>query len=85
LCSKDSHTWSLAFADEANALLLLLLRHPDTILPRAQIEREIYSWNELVESNAVDVLIHSIRQKFDKDLVRNIRGAGRMVTRSESP
>jgi DNA-binding response OmpR family regulator len=67
------------------ALLLLLLRHPDTILSRAQIEREIYSWNELVESNAVDVLIHSIRQKFDKDIVRNVRGAGWMVTRSESP
>jgi len=31
-----------------------------------------------VESNAVDVLIYSVRRKFDKDIIRNVRGAGWM-------
>jgi DNA-binding response OmpR family regulator len=34
-----------------------------------------------VQSNAVDVLIHGLRKKFDKDIVRNVRGAGWMVTK----
>jgi DNA-binding response OmpR family regulator len=41
----------------------------------------IYGWGEEVQSNAVDVLIHGLRKKFDKDIVRNVRGAGWMVTK----
>ncbi len=39
---------------------------------------------EEVESNAVDFLIHEIRKKFDKDIIRNVRGAGWMVVKSET-
>ena len=52
-------------------------------MPR-QIEERIYGWGEEVESNAVDVLIHSIRQKFGKDIVFNVRGAGWMSPKSRS-
>lgn len=61
------------------ALMQLLVERPGTILSRHQIEEQIYGWGEEVESNAVDVLIHSIRKKFDKDIIRNVRGAGWMV------
>lgn len=61
------------------ALMRALVERPGTILSRTQIEERIYGWGEEVESNAVDVLIHSIRKKFDKDIVRNVRGAGWMV------
>ena len=52
--------------------------------PRAQIEQRIYGWGEEVESNAVDFLIHEIRKKFGKDIIRNVRGAGWMVVKSET-
>ena len=61
------------------ALMQALVERPGTILSRTQIEERIYGWGEEVESNAVDVLIHSIRRKFDKDIIRNVRGAGWMV------
>ena len=61
------------------ALMQALVERPGTILSRSQIEERIYGWGEEVESNAVDVLIHSIRKKFDKDIIRNVRGAGWMV------
>ena len=61
------------------ALMQVLVERPGTILSRRQIEDRIYGWGEEVESNAVDVLIHSIRRKFDKDIIRNVRGAGWMV------
>jgi DNA-binding response OmpR family regulator len=66
------------------ALLQALMRRPGAILSRAQIEQQIYGWGEEVESNAVDVLIHAIRKKFDKDIIRNVRGAGWMVVKSET-
>jgi DNA-binding response OmpR family regulator len=65
------------------ALMQALMQRPGVILSRAQIEQRIYGWGEEVESNAVDVLIHEIRKKFDKDVIRNVRGAGWMVAKSE--
>ena len=61
------------------ALMQALVERPGTILSRRQIEERIYGWGEEVESNAVDVLIHCIRKKFDKDIIRNVRGAGWMI------
>ncbi len=59
-----------------------LIERPGRILSRAQIEERIYGWNEEVESNAVDVLIHSIRRKFGKAIISNVRGAGWMIPKS---
>ncbi|TAZ44112.1 response regulator transcription factor [Rhizobium leguminosarum] len=61
------------------ALLRALLERPGTILSRTQLEERLYGWGEEVESNAIDVLIHYVRRKFDKDIIRNVRGAGWMV------
>jgi DNA-binding response OmpR family regulator len=65
------------------ALLQALMQRPGVILSRAQIEQRIYGWGEEVESNAIDVLIHEIRKKFGKDIIRNVRGAGWMVVKSD--
>lgn len=65
------------------ALLHALLLRPGTILTRAELEERIYGWNEEVESNAVDFLIHGVRKKLGADVIKNVRGAGWMVTRSE--
>lgn len=64
------------------AVMHALMERPGRILSRAQIEERIYGWGEEVESNAVDVLIHSIRRKFGKDVILNVRGAGWMVAKS---
>jgi two-component system OmpR family response regulator len=64
------------------ALMAALLERPGRILSRSQIEERIYGWGEEVESNAVDVLIHSIRRKFAKDVILNVRGAGWMAPKS---
>lgn len=63
------------------AVLQALMERPGQILSRSQIESQIYGWGEEVQSNAVDVLIHGLRKKFDKDIVHNVRGAGWMVTK----
>ena len=64
------------------SLLHALMLHPGAILTRAELEERIYGWNEEVESNAVDFLIHGIRKKLGVDAIKNIRGAGWMVDKS---
>jgi len=64
------------------ALLHALLLRPGTILGRAELEERIYGWNEEVESNAVDFLIHGVRRKLGADVITNVRGAGWMVDKA---
>lgn len=58
------------------ALMFALLERPGTILSRTQLEEKIYGWGQEVESNAVDVLIYSVRKKFGAAAIRNVRGLG---------
>lgn len=61
------------------ALLQALLLRPGAILSRTELEERLYGWNEEVESNAVDFLIHSVRKKLGAHSIKNVRGAGWMV------
>jgi two-component system OmpR family response regulator len=61
------------------SLLQALLLRPGAILARSELEERIYGWNEEVESNAVDFLIHGVRKKLGPDSIKNVRGAGWMV------
>lgn len=63
------------------ALLQALLGRPGAILSRTDLERQIYGWNEEVESNAVEFLIYTVRKKLGHDAIRNVRGIGWMVER----
>ncbi len=63
------------------ALLAALLARPGAILSRAQLEDKLYGWNESVESNTVEVHIHSLRKKLGADVIRNVRGVGWMIAK----
>jgi two-component system, OmpR family, response regulator len=65
------------------ALMHSFLERPGTILSRRQLEDRIYGWGRAVDSNAVDVLIHSVRKRFGQSLIRNVRGLGWTVTSSD--
>ena len=67
------------------ALMHALLEHPGTIFSRSQIEDKLYGWGKEVESNAVDVLIHSVRKKFGQGVIRNVRGLGWTVILGGAP
>ncbi len=71
----------LLSAREFSLLQALLLR-PGAILNRTELEERIYGWNEEVESNAVDFLIHGVRKKLGANVIKNVRGAGWMVDKS---
>jgi two-component system OmpR family response regulator len=64
------------------SLMSALLKNQGVVLSRSQIETHVYGHGCPVESNAVEVLIHGLRKKFDKQIIRNVRGVGWMVAKS---
>jgi two-component system response regulator QseB len=64
------------------AVLEALISRPGAILSRAQLEERIYGWGEEVESNAVEVFVHSLRKKLGAEFIRTVRGAGYMVPKA---
>jgi two-component system, OmpR family, response regulator QseB len=61
------------------ALLHALIEHPGRILSRAQLEERLYGWGEEVESNVIEVHVHTLRRKLGADFIRNVRGVGYRV------
>jgi DNA-binding response OmpR family regulator len=61
------------------AVLEALLQRPGAILSRAQLEDRLYGWGTQVESNAVEVYIHSLRRKLGSDSIRTMRGVGYFI------
>ena len=62
-------------------ILHALMQRPGAILSRTDLEDRVYGWGEEVESNAIEYLIHSLRKKLGSEAIRNIRGAGWMVSK----
>jgi len=58
------------------AILHALMIRPGQILSRTQIEEKLYGWQEEVESNAVEVHIHNLRNKLGPGLIQTVRGVG---------
>jgi two-component system response regulator QseB len=61
------------------ALLHALAARPGVVYSRTQLEEKLYGWGREVESNTVEVYIHSLRRKLGADLIHNVRGVGYMV------
>jgi two-component system response regulator QseB len=41
--------------------------------------QSMYSWDEEVDSNALEVHIHNLRKKLNANFIRTIRGVGYLV------
>lgn len=67
------------------SLLQKLLENNGQVLSREQLMQSIYSWDEDVDSNALEVHIHNLRKKLNANYIRTIRGVGYMAEKKESP
>lgn len=61
-------------------LLLLLLRHPNTVLTRDEILAAVWQGEKAAASNVVDVYVRYLRQKLEQGgegrLIHTVRGQG---------
>lgn len=51
------------------------------VLSREQLEQQLYSWGQEVDSNAIEVHIHNLRRKLGSSLIQTVRGVGYMLLR----
>ena len=63
------------------ALLKLLLENINKVISRSRLEELLYSWDDSLESNALEVYIHYLRKKLGTSLIKTIRGVGYIIER----
>jgi DNA-binding response OmpR family regulator len=62
-------------------LLQAFMLGADRVLSREQLQQQLYSWGQEVDSNAVEVHIHNLRRKLGATLIHTVRGVGYMLQR----
>ncbi len=60
-------------------ILKILLESVGKVKSRSYLEELLYSWDNSVESNAVEVYIHHLRKKLGSNLIKTIRGVGYVI------
>lgn len=63
------------------AVLHALLARPGKVWSIAQLQDNLYGWDEEVGSNTVEVYIHALRKKLGSHFIQNIRGVGYVIPR----
>lgn len=64
-------------------LLEALVTHRDKVMTRSQLEQSLYSWDDEIESNALEVHVHNLRKKLPVPIIKTVRGVGYMIKKSE--
>jgi DNA-binding response OmpR family regulator len=65
-------------------LLHTLMLNAGRVLSREQLEQQLYSWGQEVESNAIEVHVHRLRRKLGIALIQTVRGVGYVLMRSST-
>ncbi len=61
------------------AVVELLMRKSGGLVTRAEIEEELYGFDDDIGSNAIEVHIHNLRRKLGTHFITNVKGRGYRV------
>lgn len=61
------------------ALLQKLLENTGKVVTKDALEQALYSWDNELDSNALEVHIHHLRKKLGSDAIRTVRGVGYII------
>ena len=72
---------AVALSNREFALLQAFMLGAGRVLSREQLEQQLYSWGQEVDSNAIEVHIHNMRRKLGNTLIHTVRGVGYTLLR----
>ncbi len=58
------------------AILSRLIMRAGQTVNRELLQQDLYTWNDDLSSNTLEVHIHNLRRKLGKDRIRTVRGIG---------
>ena len=61
------------------AVLERLLRRPNAIIAKSEIEDSLYEFGAEIDSNAVEVYVSRLRKKLGREAIKTVRGVGYKV------
>jgi len=61
------------------ALLQILMKRAGKLVRRESLEDSLYGLDNIVGKGALEVLVHSLRRKLGRDMIKNVRGFGYMI------
>ncbi len=71
----------VALSNREFDLLQAFMLGAGRVLTREQLEQQLYSWGQEVDSNAIEVHIHNLRRKLGNALIHTVRGVGYTLLR----
>jgi DNA-binding response OmpR family regulator len=61
------------------SLLYELMREAGRVLSKEQLVQRLYTWDQEIESNAIEVHIHHLRRKLAPQVIITLRGVGYLL------
>lgn len=61
------------------SILQMLMENNHKVVSKSKLENSLYSWDDNVESNVIEVHIHNLRKKIGENFIKNIRSVGYMI------
>lgn len=74
LVKKDENP--LLLSQKEYELLIFLTKHRDSMVSNYMIESQLWSNEEFINSNVIQVTIYNLRKKIGKCFIKNFRGLG---------
>lgn len=66
------------------SLLETFMQHPDQVLKTEQLLDKIYGFQDIIESNALNVHIYHLRQKIHSEIIQTVRGVGYILKKGSA-
>lgn len=61
------------------AILKMLLENIGKTVSKSRLEDLLYSWDDAIESNTIEVHIHYLRKKIGQNFIKTLRGVGYLI------
>lgn len=74
--SVKKENTNLLLTQKEYELLLFLIKNKNKIVSNAMIEEQLWSNEEYINSNVIQVTIYNLRKKISKDFIKSSRGLG---------